>query len=157
MLYLLKADGTIQRLSTAISAEMDDASDCLVCRDEQNQEVARFPRLDVTMFSTKPLIADDAQPADAAPDDRATRLVRSYLEARDSMLSRVGPVTGQMDAWTDRHSQIPATLRDVAQFEGLRAQRSRLLAEFEDFESEFIAALLSSLVADRTDDTSDAG
>ena len=154
MLYLLKSDGTIQRLSTAISAEIDDASDCLICRDEQHQEVARFPRLDVTMFSTKPLIADDSQP-DAAPDDRATQLVRSYLEARDSMLSRVGPVTGQMDAWTDRHSQVPATLRDVAQFEGLRAQRSRLLAEFEDFESEFIAALLSSLVADRGADGND--
>ena len=148
MLYLLYTDGSIHRLPTAVSAEIDEADDCLVCRDPDGVEVTRVPRVTVSMFSTKPLILDDTEP-DVAPSTRSTDMVRAYLEARDSMLARIGPVTGEMDRWTERHSQVAATLSDVAQLEGLRAQRARLLAEFEDFESEFIAELLKSLVADR--------
>lgn len=54
MLYVLLADGTIEQLPQAETAELHDEDACLICYNEQGREVARYPKLSVTMFSRKP-------------------------------------------------------------------------------------------------------
>jgi hypothetical protein len=71
--------------------------------------------------------------------------VERYLRARDSFLEQMGPVTRQLDEWVDLHLNAPATLADIARFEGLRTQRTRLLAEFGETEDRFVVELLERL------------
>lgn len=54
MLYVLLADGTIEELPQAETAELHDEEACLICYDDQGQEVARYAKLSVSMFSRKP-------------------------------------------------------------------------------------------------------
>lgn len=54
MLYLVRADGSIEELSTATHAVLDEEQGILICYDEDEHEVARYPKLSVIMFSSKP-------------------------------------------------------------------------------------------------------
>jgi hypothetical protein len=74
-----------------------------------------------------------------------TELVRQYVKTRDNFVARIGRITGELNAWTDEHADAAPTLTDIAQFEGLRAQRSRLLSEFTEAEDEFVVEMLRSV------------
>lgn len=69
-------------------------------------------------------------------------LVRDYIKTRNGFALRIQEISQQMTAWTSLHSSTPPALKDVAQFEGLRAERSRLLAEFTEYEDQFVVAML---------------
>ena len=75
-------------------------------------------------------------------------LVERYIAARDGFVVRIGKITRELDAWTEEHRATPPTLRSIANFEGLRGERSRLLAEFEEFEDRFVLELLQRLSAE---------
>lgn len=51
MLYLYLSDGSIRELPDATRAWIDQENQELVCCTEEGREVARFPRLDVTLYS----------------------------------------------------------------------------------------------------------
>ena len=74
-----------------------------------------------------------------------TQLVKQYVKTRDDFVRRIAALTQQLNAWTDEHSEVAPTLTDVARFEGLRAQRSRLLSEFTEAEDDFVVRLLQML------------
>lgn len=74
-----------------------------------------------------------------------TSLVAQYVRERDSFVVRIGRLSAQLDAWTDEHSRVPPNLIDIAQFEGLRAERSQLLADFEAAENRFVVTLLENV------------
>ena len=76
-----------------------------------------------------------------------TELVGTYVVTRDNFVARIGQVTRQLNAWTEEHSHVPPTLTDIAHFEGLRAERSRLLAEFTEAEDAFVVQMLRTLSA----------
>jgi hypothetical protein len=76
-----------------------------------------------------------------------TELVGTYVVTRDNFVARIGQVTRQLNAWTAEHSQVPPRLTDIAHFEGLRAERSRLLAEFTEAEDAFVVQMLRTLSA----------
>jgi hypothetical protein len=69
-------------------------------------------------------------------------LALMYVEARSRFVRRIGEVSGQLDACTSKHAKESPTLVDVARFEGMRATRARLLAEFTQFEDKFVLDLL---------------
>ena len=71
-----------------------------------------------------------------------TELVQQYVKTRDNFVARIGSITGELNAWTDEHTDTAPSLTDIAQFEGLRAQRSRLLSEFTEAEDEFVVEML---------------
>ena len=71
-----------------------------------------------------------------------TELVKQYVKTRDNFVGRIGRITGELDTWTDEHAEVAPSLADIAQFEGLRAQRSRLLSEFTEAEDEFVVEML---------------
>ena len=54
MLYLLHSDGTIEQQPLAIRAVLDETRGSLICLDERGAEVARYDKLSVTMYSTRP-------------------------------------------------------------------------------------------------------
>jgi hypothetical protein len=74
--------------------------------------------------------------------------VERYVAARDDFVVRIGKITRELDQWTEEHRQKAPTLRSIATFEGLRGERSRLLAEFEEVEDRFVLELLQRLSAD---------
>ena len=76
-----------------------------------------------------------------------TDLVGSYIVTRDNFVARIATITRQLNEWTDEHSTVPPTLTDIAHFEGLRAERSRLLAEFTEAEDAFVVQMLRTLGA----------
>ena len=76
-----------------------------------------------------------------------TELVRKYIRSRDNFVSRIAVITQELNAWTDEHVVTPPSLPDIARFEGLRAERSRLLSQFTESEDEFIVEMLQSLGA----------
>jgi hypothetical protein len=67
---------------------------------------------------------------------------KRYLASRKVFVERMAEVTQQLTEWTDEHRETPPSLMDVARFEGIRAERSRLLAEFGDREDRFVVELL---------------
>lgn len=71
--------------------------------------------------------------------------VQRYIEARDDFVARIGKITRELDQWTEEHRKQPPSLRSIATFEGLRAERSRLLSEFEEVEDRFVVELLQRL------------
>ena len=74
-----------------------------------------------------------------------TDLVRSYVQTRDDFVARIGGITQQLNAWTDEHTNVPPSLAEIARFEGLRAERSRLLSEFTEAEDAFVVRMLQTL------------
>lgn len=76
-----------------------------------------------------------------------TELVRSYVKTRDDFVGRIAVISQQLDVWTQEHMQVPPSLTEIAHFEGLRAERSRLLSEFTEAEDEFVVQMLRSLSA----------
>jgi hypothetical protein len=74
-----------------------------------------------------------------------TELVNSYVRTRDDFVVRIGRITEQLNAWTDEHATVTPTLTDIARFEGLRAERSRLLSEFTEAEDSFVVQMLQTL------------
>ena len=74
--------------------------------------------------------------------------VERYIAARDDFVSRIGKITVELNQWTEEHRHKAPTLRSIATFEGLRGERSRLLAEFEEFEDRFVLELLQRLSVD---------
>lgn len=74
-----------------------------------------------------------------------TELVRSYVKTRDDFVSRIAQITQQLNAWTDQHTDVAPSLTDIARFEGLRAERSRLLSEFTEAEDQFVVQMLQKL------------
>lgn len=73
-----------------------------------------------------------------------TDLVRGYVKKRDDFVRRIASITQQLDAWTDEHTQAPPSLTDIARFEALRAERSRLLSEFTEAEDTFVVQMLQA-------------
>jgi hypothetical protein len=71
--------------------------------------------------------------------------IERYIAARDDFVQRIGKITRELDQWTEDHRHKPPTLRSIAVFEGLRGERSRLLAEFEEIEDGFVLELLQRL------------
>lgn len=43
MLYLLRSDGSIKVIESAVTARIDEKDNSLVCHDDEGSEVARFP------------------------------------------------------------------------------------------------------------------
>jgi hypothetical protein len=76
-----------------------------------------------------------------------TDMVKSYVRTRDDFVIRIGQITEQLNAWTDEHLELPPTLTDIARFEGLRAERSRLLSEFTEAEDAFVVQMLQRMSA----------
>ena len=76
-----------------------------------------------------------------------TELVRRYVKSRDSFVARIAAISNELNVWTEEHSVSPPKLADIARFEGLRAERSRLLSQFTESEDEFIVEMLQSLGA----------
>ena len=74
--------------------------------------------------------------------------VERYIAARDDFVARIGSITRDLDHWTEEHRKKAPSLHSIATFEGLRAERSRLLAEFEEIEDRFVLELLQRLSAD---------
>jgi hypothetical protein len=74
-----------------------------------------------------------------------TDFVRSYVRTRDDFVARIAGISQQLDRWTQEHMEVPPTLTEIAHFEGLRAERSRLLSEFTEAEDEFVVQMLRSL------------
>jgi len=74
-----------------------------------------------------------------------TDLVQQYVRTRDNFVARIGRITGELNASTAEHAQTPPSLTEIAQFEGLRAQRSRLLSEFTEAEDEFVVEMLRNV------------
>jgi hypothetical protein len=74
--------------------------------------------------------------------------VERYIATRDSFVGRIGKISQELNLWTEEHRQKSPTLRSIATFEGLRGERSRLLAEFEEFEDRFVLELLQHLSAE---------
>ena len=77
--------------------------------------------------------------------------VERYIGARDDFVARIGKITYELNQWTEEHRQKAPTLRSIATFEGLRGERSRLLAEFEEFEDRFVLELLQRLSGDESE------
>lgn len=69
-------------------------------------------------------------------------LVRDYIRTRNSFAQRIQEISQQMVAWTDVHVITTPSLKDLAQFEGLRAERARLLSEFTESEDQFVLEML---------------
>ena len=74
--------------------------------------------------------------------------VERDVATRDSFVSRIGKISQELNLWTEEHRHKAPTLRSIATFEGLRGERSRLLAEFEEFEDRFVLELLQHLSAE---------
>jgi hypothetical protein len=74
-----------------------------------------------------------------------TSLVKSYVRTRDDFVARIGQITQQLNAWTEEHAETAPTLSAIAQFEGLRAERSRLLSEFTEAEDQFVLQMLQAV------------
>jgi hypothetical protein len=74
-----------------------------------------------------------------------TDLVRSYIKRRDDFVSRIATLSQELNLWTDEHIDTAPTLTDIARFEALRAERSRLLSEFTEAEDDFIVRMLQNL------------
>jgi hypothetical protein len=74
--------------------------------------------------------------------------VERYIATRDSFVARIGKISQELNSWTEEHRTKAPTLRSIATFEGLRGERSRLLAEFEEFEDRFVLELLQHLSAE---------
>jgi hypothetical protein len=72
-------------------------------------------------------------------------LIERYIATRDAFATRIEGISRQLSEWTEAHSKIPPTLMDIALFEGIRAQRARLLAEFTEVEDEFVVQMLRAL------------
>jgi hypothetical protein len=72
-------------------------------------------------------------------------LIEKYVSLRDNFVQRIGKITGDLNAWTETHLNTAPTLKDIAIFEGLRGERTRLLAEFEDLEDRFVLEMLQRL------------
>jgi hypothetical protein len=83
-----------------------------------------------------------------------TDLVGRYVVTRDNFVVRIANISQQLKEWTEIHSSLSPSLTDIAHFEGLRAERSRLLAEFLDAEDEFVVQMLSALGAGARNDES---
>lgn len=74
-----------------------------------------------------------------------TSLVQTYVKTRDDFVGRIALITQQLNVWTEEHSKTPPSLTDIAQFEGLRAERSHLLSEFTETEDQFVVHMLQTL------------
>ncbi len=74
-----------------------------------------------------------------------TDLVRSYTKKRDDFVSRIANITAQLVSWTEEHAETPPRLTDIARFEALRAERSRLLSEFTEAEDDFVVQMLQNV------------
>jgi len=74
-----------------------------------------------------------------------TSLVKSYIKTRDDFVVRIGRITQQLNAWTDQYATETPTLIEIARFEGLRAERSRLLSEFTEAEDQFVLQMLMAV------------
>ncbi len=88
-------------------------------------------------------------------------VVRRYRESRERFRQRLGTVGGDLDGWIEKHRHDPPTVADLAHFEGLRAGRARLLAEFKEVEDRFVIDLLQHLTSEspgtrRRDETAQA-
>ncbi|HEX5370272.1 MAG TPA: hypothetical protein VFY10_12730 [Dehalococcoidia bacterium] len=82
---------------------------------------------------------------------KLTELIKRYVKSRDSFVGRIAVISQELNVWTDEHSATPPTLPDIARFEGLRAERSRLLAQFTETEDQFVVEMLQSLGSSERD------
>ena len=74
-----------------------------------------------------------------------TGLVRQYVKKRNDFVARIAHVSGELNEWTEAHSETSPTLTDIARFEAMRAERSRLLSEFTEFEDDFVVQMLQQV------------
>ncbi len=74
-----------------------------------------------------------------------TDLVRQYVKKRDDFVARIATITQQLNAWTDEHVTVAPSLTDIARFEAMRAERSRLLSEFTEAEDQFVVQMLQKV------------
>ena len=72
-------------------------------------------------------------------------LIERYIATRDAFAIRIEGISRQLSEWTETYATTPPTLMDIALFEGIRAERSRLLAEFTEVEDEFVVQMLRAL------------
>jgi hypothetical protein len=79
------------------------------------------------------------------PDVELTEMVRRYTKRRDDFVARIARVSQQLNEWTDKHATVPPSLNDIARFEAMRAERSRLLSEFTEAEDEFVVQMLQNV------------
>jgi hypothetical protein len=86
-----------------------------------------------------PWLADKERPLEF------TDLVGRYVVTRENFAVRIANISQQLNEWTEVHSSLSPSLTDIAHFEGLRAERSRLLAEFLDVEDGFVVQMLRTL------------
>jgi hypothetical protein len=87
----------------------------------------------------------------------STRASEAILPCATPLLKRLAEVTRQLDDWADQHMKTTPSLMDVARFEGLRAERMRLLAEFGEREDRFVVELLKGSTASTDDLVVDVG
>lgn len=66
-----------------------------------------------------------------------------YREARKRFYEDLERAKTRLDALLDKMLEHPATLQDLAQLEGLHAEKHRLFTEFVKTEDAFIAQLLA--------------
>ena len=78
-------------------------------------------------------------------DLELTELVRQYVKKRNDFVVRIAAVTQQLNEWTDEHLETPPSLTDIARFEVMRVERSRLLSEFTEAEDGFVVQMLQNL------------
>ena len=74
-----------------------------------------------------------------------TDLVRQYVRKRDDFVGRIASVSQQLNVWTDEHVNEAPSLTDIARFEAMRAERSRLLSEFTEAEDDFVVQMLQNV------------
>ena len=74
-----------------------------------------------------------------------TDLVRQYVRKRDDFVGRIASVSRQLNVWTDEHVNEAPSLTDIARFEAMRAERSRLLSEFTEAEDDFVVQMLQNV------------
>lgn len=74
-----------------------------------------------------------------------TEMVRQYTKRRNDFVARIARASQQLNEWTDEHEKVAPTLNDIARFEAMRAERSRLLSEFTEAEDEFVVQMLQNV------------
>ena len=74
-----------------------------------------------------------------------TDLVRQYVRKRDDFVGRIASVSQQLNVWTEEHVNEAPSLTDIARFEAMRAERSRLLSEFTEAEDDFVVQMLQNV------------
>lgn len=105
MLYLLLADGRIEKIAEASCAHISELDESLVCYNEYGEVVARYSRLAVTVFSRTPLPVSYQANSTLGIQDHANRLknlrglVEVFEEVLDSALKILGTDRGDLQLY----------------------------------------------------------